>query len=83
MNLDQEIILLYAEEDDQPIEGGLKGWVSNFHKFLDTLLSQIIKGDPQIKLVTEKGFSESTISNTAVVIAVMTPNLAKASSLMV
>ena len=50
MNLDQEIILLYAEEDDQPIEGGLKGWVSNFHKFLDTLLSQIIKGDPKIKL---------------------------------
>lgn len=83
MNLDQEIILLYAEEDDQPIEGGLKGWVSNFHKFLDTLLSQIIKGDPQIKLVLDKDFKESNISSTAVVIAIMTPSLAKTSSAMV
>lgn len=83
MNLDQEIILLYAEEDDQPIEGGLKGWVSNFHKFLDTLLSQIIKGDPQIKLVTDRGFEAGVLDNAAVVIAVMTPSLAKASSVMV
>lgn len=83
MNLDQEIILLYAEEDDQPIEGGLKGWVSNFHKFLDTLLSQIIKGEPQIKLVTEKEFDDSKMTKAAVVIAVMTSNLAKASSAMV
>lgn len=83
MNLDQEIILLYAEEDDQPIEGGLKGWVSNFHKFLDTLLSQIIKGEPQIKLVTEKDFQAGMLDKAAVVIAVMTPSLAKASGAMV
>ena len=83
MNSGQEIVLLYAEDDDQPVEGGLKGWVSNFYKFLDTSLSQIIKGDPHLKLLSDKCFQESDISNSAIVIAVMTPGLAKATAVMV
>ncbi len=46
MDFNKEILLCFSEEDNQPIEGGLKGWVSNFHKFLSTLLSQISREIP-------------------------------------
>lgn len=77
MNLNQEIIVLFSDEDNLPIEGGLKGWVSNFHKFLDTLLSQIIKGQPNITLIDIKGLEASKITASAVVIAVMSENFVK------
>ncbi len=76
MNLNQEIIVLFSDEDNQPIEGGLKGWVSNFHKFLDTLLSQIIKGDAQVTLMSESNYDSSKLQSAAAILPVMTTNLA-------
>lgn len=77
MDLKKEILLCYAEADDVPVERGLKGWVSNFHKFLATLLSQIAKDVPTIKLVTEANFSSINMTKSGAILAVITPNLAK------
>ena len=82
MNLNQEIIVLFSDEDDLPIEGGLKGWVSNFYKFLDTLLSQIIKGQPQIRMVEERTFHAEMLEKAAVVVAIVTESLARSPSVM-
>lgn len=75
MELKQEILLCFSEEDNQPIEGGLKGWVSNFHKFLSTLLSQITRETPEIRLVSESAFSTVSFEDAAVVLVVCTPAL--------
>ncbi len=75
MNLNQEIIVLFSESDNQPIEGGLKGWVSNFHKFLDTLLSQIIKGEAKITLMSEDNFDSTQLQNAAVIVPIVTSSL--------
>jgi len=73
MELNRQILLCYSEQDNQPIEGGLKGWVSNFHKFLTTLLSQISRDTPEIHMVSESNFSEVDLSKSSVVLLVCTP----------
>lgn len=77
MDVKKEILLCYAEADDIPVESGLKGWISNFHKFLTTLLSQISKDVPEVKLVTETNFSSINMAESGAVLAVVTPNLSK------
>ena len=74
MSLRKDIVLCYSEDDNQPIEGGLKGWVSSFHKFLTTLLSQISKGDPKIILVELNQWSSYNTKDVGVLILITSPN---------
>lgn len=75
MSENKTIALLYSEKDDQPIEGAAKGWVSNFHKFLTTLMYQITRENPEIRLVSDVSFDASKLDNCAAVIAVISQNL--------
>jgi len=77
MDFNKEILLCFSEEDNQPIEGGLKGWVSNFHKFLSTLLSQISRESPEVTLVSESNYQQVEIEKAAVIIAVCSPAFIK------
>lgn len=77
MNTNRTIALIYSETDDAMIEGGIKGWVSNFHKFLSTLMYQITRENPEIKLITESSFSATELDDYNVILAVLTPNLVK------
>ena len=79
MNIDvnKEILLCYAESDDIPVEAGLKGWISYFHKFLSTLLSQIGQEAPEIRMVTESNYSSVDFENADAVLALVTSSLVK------
>ncbi|WP_436516179.1 DUF4062 domain-containing protein [Ekhidna sp. To15] len=77
MSTNRTIALIYSEADDAMIEGGVKGWVSNFHKFLSTLMYQITRENPEIKLVTESNFSAAELDDYNVILTVLTPNLVK------
>lgn len=77
MDLNKEILLCYAESDDIPVESGLKGWITNFHKFLTTLLSQISKEVPNVRLVNESNYSSVDFEASGAVLAVITSSLAK------
>ncbi|MFT7157661.1 MAG: hypothetical protein ACI8Q1_002683 [Parvicella sp.] len=77
MELKKEILLCFSEEDNLPIEGGLKGWVSNFHKFLSTLLSQISREAPEIRLVSDAELSDVDLRESLVVIVLSTAALMK------
>lgn len=79
MSDNRTIALVYSEKDDEPIEGGLKGWVSNFHKFLSTLMYQITRENPEIKLVSDKTFKSSDLDDCVAVIAIISGNLAASS----
>lgn len=76
----KEILLCFSEEDNHPIEGGLKGWVSNFHKFLSTLLSQISRDSPEVKLISEADYDQLVFENASLVVLVSTPSLVRHSS---
>lgn len=75
MEFKKEILLCFSEADNQPIEGGLKGWITNFHKFLSTLLSQLSKESPNIVLVSDQDFQEAPLEGAAVIILVSTESL--------
>ena len=77
MSSNRTIALIYSETDDAVIEEGMKGWVSNFHKFLSTLMYQITRQNPEIKLINESNFSAAELDSCSVILALLTPNLAK------
>ena len=77
MDVNKEILLCYSEQDDIPVESGLKGWITNFHKFLSTLLSQISHDVPEIKLVTEANYSTTDFKSAGAILAVLSPAVAK------
>lgn len=57
------------------IEGGIKGWVTNFHRFLSTLMYQITRENPEIRLISEHNASIEDLSDHYVIISVVTSNL--------
>lgn len=75
MSSNRTIALIYSEKDDAMIEGGIKGWISNFHKFLSTLMYQITRENPEIKLINESSFSAVELDSYNVILAVVTTNL--------
>jgi len=79
MDIKKEILLCYAQADDTPPEKGLKGWITNFNRFLSTLLSQIGAETAQIRLVTEENIDVVDFEQSDAVLAVVTPNFCKVS----
>ncbi|MFY0628564.1 MAG: hypothetical protein JXR07_19865 [Reichenbachiella sp.] len=71
MNFEYDILLAYHTLDDQPIGGGNKGWVSNFHKFLITLVEQVSGETPKIKLVSENDSHVDLYSKGAILVSVL------------
>ncbi len=71
MNFEYDILLAYHTLDDQPIGGGNKGWVTNFHKFLDTLVEQVSGEKPKIKMVSENDSHVDLYSKGAILITVL------------
>ncbi|MEQ9401944.1 MAG: DUF4062 domain-containing protein [Cyclobacteriaceae bacterium] len=82
MSENRTIALIYSEKDDEPIEGGVKGWVSNFHKFLTTLMYQITRENPEIKLISDSSFESSMLNDNAAIITILSQNLAANTGLM-
>ncbi|MBU2912482.1 MULTISPECIES: hypothetical protein [Reichenbachiella] len=54
MKFEHDILLAYHTLDDEPIGGGSKGWVTNFYRFLSTLVEQVSGTKSKIKMVNEK-----------------------------
>ncbi len=75
MKLKREILLCYNSQDDQTLEGDQRGWVSNFHRFFVTLLSQINKDVPEVKLVSEDEIETVSLDSVAAVMVVETSAL--------
>jgi len=72
MNIEQEILLAYHTADDQPIGGGSsKGWVTNFYKFLTTLLEQVSGQVPKIKMVSENDSHVDLYASSGVLVAIL------------
>ncbi|MCR9252391.1 MAG: DUF4062 domain-containing protein [bacterium] len=81
MKFEYDIILSYSEDDDLPIEGLDKGWVTNFRKFLVTLLTQIGKEEPRVLMISETNLPEQIENKAAVFVAVLSDNYFQSSRL--
>ncbi|MEM7296736.1 MAG: hypothetical protein AAF391_00550 [Bacteroidota bacterium] len=71
MNFENDILLAYHTADDQPIGGGSKGWATNFHKFLTTLVEQVSGEAPKIKMISEHDSHTDLYNNSAILITIL------------
>ncbi|MFY0599046.1 MAG: DUF4062 domain-containing protein [Cyclobacteriaceae bacterium] len=76
MSSNREIFLCFSEEDNQPIEGVLKGWVSNFNKFLSTLLSQISRDNISIRAISGQDLDHADFESPGAIVIIPTKSLA-------
>ena len=81
MKFEYDIILSYSEEDDLNLVGLDKGWVTNFRRFLTTLLSQISKVEPKILTISETSLPEKVENKAAVYVAILSDQFFKSSRL--
>ena len=80
MKFEKDVFISYAHLDDIPLDEGAKGWITDFHKLLETRLEQTIGHDINIwrdeKLAGNEVFAleiESQLPKLKVMVSVITP----------
>jgi hypothetical protein len=81
---EHDIFISYAHIDDTPLMDGEVGWVSEFHRALDSLIKQILGEEPTIwrdpKLQGNDIFSDKlvdTLPKAAVLVSIVSPRYVK------
>ena len=71
MNFEQDILLAYHTADDQPLGGSSKGWVTNFHKFLVTLVEQVSGISPRVQMISENDSHVDLYSKGGILVTIL------------
>ncbi len=72
MALDIDVIIAFAEKDNESSSNKELGWVTQFKKFLELMLFQVLGQKPNIVLKEEfDSMTASTMDNAAVLVAVL------------
>lgn len=72
MALDIDVIIAFAEKDNESPTNKELGWVTQFKKFLELMLFQVLGQKPNIVLKEEfDSMTASTMDNAAVLVAVL------------
>ncbi|MBK7650988.1 MAG: DUF4062 domain-containing protein [Flammeovirgaceae bacterium] len=72
MAFDIDVLITYAEKDNEAAQKNEQGWVSQFKKFLELMLLQVLGSKPNIILKSE--FDTATapsLNNAAILVAVL------------
>jgi hypothetical protein len=73
MAFDIDVLITFAEKDNEAAQKSEQGWVSQFKKFLELMLLQVLGSKPNIVLKSE--FDTATapsLNNAAILVAVLT-----------
>jgi hypothetical protein len=68
-----DVLIIFAEKDNEAVQKSEQGWVSQFKKFLELMLLQVLGSKPNIVLKSE--FDTATapaLNNAAILVAVLT-----------
>lgn len=72
MALDIDVIIAFAEKDNESPSGKELGWVTQFKKFLELMLLQVLGQKPNIVLKEEfDSMTASTMDNAAVLVSIL------------
>lgn len=78
MKYDIDVLLVYAQADNQPLNNEEKGWVSQFKKFLEMMLEQVSGTKPHLVMVDElSNFATSAINHAAVMLPILSKDFMK------
>ena len=76
MSTIKKILVVHSEQDDLTIQGDVKGWVTNFFKFLSSLLVHMNYGDLLLELRSLSQLKQSELKKNIIVVLVVSPLLA-------
>jgi hypothetical protein len=72
MNFDVDVLITFAQKDNETTSKTDNGWVTHFKKFLELMLLQVLGTKPNILLKDEfDSVTASTMDNIAVVVAIL------------
>src|SRR5688572_23396247 len=78
MALDIDILIVFADADNEPSAGNEVGWVSQFKNFLEFMLSQVLTEKPKILLKGEYDTMTSPmLDNAAILIPILSKDFIK------
>ena len=75
MNGIEKILIVHSEEDDLAIQGDDKGWVTNFFKFLSSLLLHMNYRDLLLESYSLGQLKKSELTKNIILILVVSPCL--------
>ncbi|MCD9014096.1 DUF4062 domain-containing protein [Parachryseolinea silvisoli] len=70
MAFDIDVLIVYADRDNEPLRSGEPGWVTQFRKFLELMLTQVLGEKPNVEIKSESSLRAS-IDNAAVWVALL------------
>ncbi|HEX8279483.1 MAG TPA: toll/interleukin-1 receptor domain-containing protein, partial [Segetibacter sp.] len=80
MKFEKDVFISYAHLDDKPLDEGTNGWITQFHRLLQTRLSQTIGHDLNIwrdeRLTGNEVFGpeiEAQLPKLKVMVSIVTP----------
>ena len=76
MSTIKKILVVHSEQDDLTIHGDVKGWVTNFFKFLSSLLVHMNYGDLLLELRSLSQLKQSELKKNIIIVLVVSPLLA-------
>lgn len=74
MAYDIDVLVIYSDQDDQQEEGRL-GWVTNFKKFLEMMLVQVLGSEPNVMIKSEHdSITGGNLKKVAVIVPILSPS---------
>ncbi|MBX2963613.1 MAG: hypothetical protein KF687_13965 [Cyclobacteriaceae bacterium] len=74
MNLDIDVLIIFSDKDNETANGQ-QGWVTQFKKFLDLMLSQVLGSKPNIILKGEyDSITSPKLDNAATLVTILSPD---------
>ncbi|MFN3841394.1 MAG: hypothetical protein ACK4RF_11885 [Cyclobacteriaceae bacterium] len=74
MKFDVDVLILFADKDNETAKGQA-GWVTQFKKFLDLMLSQVLGEKPNILLKSEfDSMTSPKLDNAATLVNILSPD---------
>lgn len=71
MNFDIDVLINFAEKDNEAINKGEAGWISQFKKFLDLMLYQVLGSKPNVVIKSEfDGLTASNLGGAAILVVI-------------
>jgi hypothetical protein len=78
MQIDVDVVLIFADADNKSLDKKESGWVTDFKKFLELMLTQVLGEKPKILLKSEfDSITTPTMENVGVVAAILSQDFVK------
>lgn len=74
MNLEIDVLIIYADKDNETLQGQ-QGWATQFKKFLELMLTQVLGSKPNILLKSEyDNMTSPKLDNAATLVSILSPH---------